>query len=141
MAEAFISVLLEVIVNKLLSSGGAESILKYVKGNKIDDKTIDDLKENLKLVHALLTDAQQRRIESEEYKIWVQELQDLAFDLEDILDELATDAQLQQLRQSFDEDSDDHHADYGSKERERSTACLQSANTMVRMSMIFIFDF
>ncbi|KAL2898186.1 putative disease resistance RPP13-like protein 1 [Bienertia sinuspersici] len=121
-------VILETLLEKLASSG-IDYVVKYVKGKKIDPKTIDNLKINLKKITALLNDAQQRHVQSDDYNLWVEELQDLAYDLEDILDELATDEQLRRLEQAFDDDDD--HDGGRSASKARNVACLRSIKTLV----------
>ncbi|KAK2969236.1 hypothetical protein RJ640_003470 [Escallonia rubra] len=46
----------------------------------------------LKLIQAVLSDAEEKQITANSVNTWLQQLQDLAYDLDDLLDELATEA-------------------------------------------------
>ncbi|KMT17241.1 hypothetical protein BVRB_2g039430 isoform A [Beta vulgaris subsp. vulgaris] len=56
------------------------------------------------MIAALLTDAEQRQTENNAVKVWLEDLQDLAYDLEDILDDFATEAQLHYLKRTHEDD-------------------------------------
>ncbi|KMT16776.1 hypothetical protein BVRB_2g042620 [Beta vulgaris subsp. vulgaris] len=58
------------------------------------------------MIAALLIDAEQRQSENNAVKLWLEDLQDAAYDLEDILDEFATRAQLHLLEEESEEDDD-----------------------------------
>ncbi|XP_048494132.1 putative disease resistance RPP13-like protein 1 [Beta vulgaris subsp. vulgaris] len=104
--EVVLGSFLPVLVDKL-ASAGISQFLKLVKGKKIEAKTIQKWEHTLKLIVALLADAEQRQTESNVVKLWLDDLQDLAYDLEDILDEFATEAQLYILqKKALQEDVD-----------------------------------
>ncbi|KAK2987570.1 hypothetical protein RJ640_012340 [Escallonia rubra] len=46
----------------------------------------------LQLIEAVLSDAEEKQITAKSVNMWLQQLQDLAYDLDDLLDELATEA-------------------------------------------------
>ncbi|KAK2988286.1 hypothetical protein RJ640_017503, partial [Escallonia rubra] len=46
----------------------------------------------LELIEAVLSDAEEKQITAKSVNMWLQQLQDLAYDLDDLLDELATEA-------------------------------------------------
>ncbi|PWA35754.1 hypothetical protein CTI12_AA580860 [Artemisia annua] len=86
MAELVLSALLPVVFEKLTS----------VLENKITrSKTIhSELKKwetKLPLIRALLSDASQKEIKDEAVKVWLNGLQHLVYDIDDVLDALATD--------------------------------------------------
>ncbi|EHA8589976.1 putative disease resistance protein RGA1 [Cocos nucifera] len=53
---------------------------------------IEKLKERLKLIYAFLDDAELKQQHDEKTKVWVGNLQDVAYDAEDVLDEVAPEA-------------------------------------------------
>ncbi|KMT17084.1 hypothetical protein BVRB_2g041390 isoform A [Beta vulgaris subsp. vulgaris] len=94
--EAFLSAFLQVVFEKLLSPG-VTLFLKLV-GAKIPLKSIKQWERKLRMIDALLSDAEQKQFDSSAVKLWLQDVQDLAYDLEDMLDEFATEAQLYQFK-------------------------------------------
>lgn len=108
MAELFVGAVVPILLEKL-ASVGVSQFLKLVKGNTLDPKTIRKWEKNLKMIGALLSDAEQRQNESNAVKLWLEDLQDLAYDLEDILDEFASKAQLHKLEEEAQRDDDDVH--------------------------------
>ncbi|XP_044490289.1 putative disease resistance RPP13-like protein 1 [Mangifera indica] len=85
--EAILSVTVEMLIQKLVS----EVVVQFGRQEQIHD----DLKKwekTLKKIQAVLDDADEKQMTNRLVKIWLSELQDLAYDLEDILDELATEA-------------------------------------------------
>ena len=105
MAELFVGAVVPILLEKL-ASVGVSQFLKLVKGNTLDPKTIRKWEKNLKMIGALLSDAEQRQNESNAVKLWLEDLQDLAYDLEDILDDFATEAELYQLQKTQKDDDD-----------------------------------
>ncbi|XVF82341.1 hypothetical protein PTKIN_Ptkin16aG0038800 [Pterospermum kingtungense] len=55
-------------------------------------KEIMNWETTLKNIHAVLADAEGKQMHSQAVKIWLADLQDLAYDVDDILDEFATEA-------------------------------------------------
>ncbi|KMT16775.1 hypothetical protein BVRB_2g042610 [Beta vulgaris subsp. vulgaris] len=108
MAELVLGAFLPVIVEKL-ASAGISQFLKLTKGKKIEAETIQKWKQTLTTIAALLTDAEHRRQTDKGafLKKWFEDLEDLAYDLEDILDEFATEAQLFMLQKEAQRE-DDH---------------------------------
>ncbi|XP_044507239.1 putative disease resistance RPP13-like protein 1 [Mangifera indica] len=85
--EAILSVTVEMLIQKLVS----EAVVRFGRQEQIQN----DLKKwekTLVKIQALLDDAEEKQMTSRLVKIWLSELQDLAYDLEDILDEFATEA-------------------------------------------------
>ncbi|XP_048494124.1 putative disease resistance RPP13-like protein 1 [Beta vulgaris subsp. vulgaris] len=110
MAELVLGAFLPVIVEKL-ASAGISQFLKLTKGKKIEAETIQKWEHTLRMIAALLTDAEhEHRRQTDKgafLKKWFEDLEDLAYDLEDILDEFATEAQLFMLQKEAKEE-DDH---------------------------------
>ncbi|KAJ0717428.1 putative P-loop containing nucleoside triphosphate hydrolase, leucine-rich repeat domain superfamily [Helianthus annuus] len=90
MAEA----LLNVIFDKLTD----EAFNKFARSQEIDSK-LNDLKITLTQIKALLNDASQKEIASESVRLWLNSLQHLAYDIDDVLDDVATEAIHRELTQ------------------------------------------
>ena len=85
--EAALSAFFEVLFDKLSSS----DLLKIFK----QDLVHADLKKwrtTLPKIRAVLDDAEDKQMTIKSVKIWLDELEDLAYDVDDILDEFATEA-------------------------------------------------
>ncbi|KAJ0478797.1 putative P-loop containing nucleoside triphosphate hydrolase, leucine-rich repeat domain superfamily [Helianthus annuus] len=90
MAEA----LLSVIFDKLTD----EAFNIFARSQEIDSK-LNDLKITLSQIKALLNDASQKEITSESVRLWLNSLQHLAYDIVDVLDDVATEAMHRELTQ------------------------------------------
>ncbi|MFS7925512.1 putative P-loop containing nucleoside triphosphate hydrolase, leucine-rich repeat domain superfamily [Helianthus anomalus] len=90
MAEA----LLNVIFDKLTD----EAFNIFARSQEIDSK-LNDLKITLSQIKALLNDASQKEIASESVRLWLNSLQHLAYDIDDVLDDVATEAIHRELTQ------------------------------------------
>ncbi|XP_035837623.1 putative disease resistance RPP13-like protein 1 [Helianthus annuus] len=90
MAEA----LLNVIFDKLTD----EAFNKFARSQEIDSK-LNDLKITLTQIKALLNDASQKEITDESVRLWLNSLQQLAYDIDDVLDDVATEAIHRELTQ------------------------------------------
>ncbi|KAJ0851546.1 putative P-loop containing nucleoside triphosphate hydrolase, leucine-rich repeat domain superfamily [Helianthus annuus] len=90
MAEA----LLNVIFDKLTD----EAFNKFARSQEIDSK-LNDLKITLTQIKALLNDASQKEIANESVRLWLNSLQHLAYDIDDVLDDVATEAIHRELTQ------------------------------------------
>ncbi|XP_075660420.1 putative disease resistance RPP13-like protein 1 [Castanea sativa] len=85
--ELALSALFQVLFNKITSP----DLSKIFHKEKVD-ADIKMWKTTLLKIHAVLDDADERQIASKLVKVWLDELRDLAYDVEDILDEFATEA-------------------------------------------------
>ncbi|KAJ0717402.1 putative P-loop containing nucleoside triphosphate hydrolase, leucine-rich repeat domain superfamily [Helianthus annuus] len=90
MAEA----LLNVIFDKLTD----EAFNKFARSQEIDSK-LNDLKITLTQIKALLNDASHKEITNESVRLWLNSLQHLAYDIDDVLDDVATEAIHRELTQ------------------------------------------
>ncbi|XVF18691.1 hypothetical protein REPUB_Repub11eG0044800 [Reevesia pubescens] len=86
--EAALSVFLELLFDKLTSSA-----LNYIY--KQVHEQLKEWEKKLPDIQAVLNDAELKQIKDEGVKKWLADLQDLAYDVDDILDEFAYDAKRQ----------------------------------------------
>ncbi|XWS74552.1 hypothetical protein CRYUN_Cryun01aG0007900 [Craigia yunnanensis] len=90
----------EVVVSKffdfLLHKLGSSEFLLFANEKQIQEE-IEKLKKELLEIRALLDDAEERQIKDQSVKIWLSDLQNLAYDVDDILDELETEASRRNL--------------------------------------------
>ncbi|KAM3684170.1 hypothetical protein ACJW31_11G023100 [Castanea mollissima] len=83
--EAALSALFEALFNKLTSS----DLLKIFQQEQVH-VDLNKWKKTLLKINAVLADAEEKRETSRLVKIWLDELEELAYDADDILDEFAT---------------------------------------------------
>ncbi|KAH7544547.1 hypothetical protein JRO89_XS15G0183600 [Xanthoceras sorbifolium] len=93
MAELFLSAVLPVLFEKLTSP----QLLKFATQEGVSSK-LKKWEKTLKMIEALLIDAEEKQLKNGAVKSWLDELQDLAYDAEDILDEYATEALSRKLK-------------------------------------------
>ncbi|RVW74207.1 putative disease resistance protein RGA3 [Vitis vinifera] len=86
--EAFLSSLFEVVLDKLV----ATPLLDYARRLKVDMAVLQEWRNTLLHLQAVLHDAEQRQIREEAVKRWVDDLKALAYDIEDVLDEFDMEA-------------------------------------------------
>ncbi|XP_050281702.1 putative disease resistance RPP13-like protein 1 [Quercus robur] len=82
---------LSAFFGKLFDNLTSYDLLKFFQEEKVDA----DLKRwrtTLMKIHAVLDDAEEKQMTNRLVKIWLDELEDLAYDVDDILDEFATEA-------------------------------------------------
>ncbi|KAJ0672837.1 putative virus X resistance protein-like, coiled-coil [Helianthus annuus] len=87
MAESVLTALLPVLVEKLVSET-SNSIARY----KGIDAEIEKCHDSLKLIQRVLADASRKEITDDAVKGWLNDLQHLAYDIDDVLDGWATEA-------------------------------------------------
>ncbi|PSS12021.1 Disease resistance RPP13-like protein [Actinidia chinensis var. chinensis] len=90
--EIFLSAFLQVLFQKLAS----REMLKFFHREKIHTKVMNWTRTLLK-IRAVLDDAEEKQITNKFVNLWLEELQDLAYDLDDLLDEFSTKALLYNL--------------------------------------------
>ncbi|PWA44588.1 NBS-LRR resistance-like protein [Artemisia annua] len=117
MAELVLSALLHVIFEKLTSA----AMNKIARSKEIHSE-LKKWESKLPLIRSLLNDASQKEVTDEAVKQWLNGLQHLAYDIDDFLDALATDAM-------------HHESDQGisSKVRKLIPACCTSFSLNTRM--------
>ncbi|CAH1440659.1 unnamed protein product [Lactuca virosa] len=94
MAEIVVSAVITVLCEKLISG----DLMKLAQSEGIDSQ-LNKWKKNLPLIKAVLADASQKQIKEKSVQLWVNNLQDLAYDIDDALDDLATEAIRRKLNQ------------------------------------------
>ncbi|KAJ9558608.1 hypothetical protein OSB04_013222 [Centaurea solstitialis] len=96
MAEIILGAFMDVLFEKLASG----DLMKLARSEGIETQ-LKKWKKSLSQMEAVLGDAEQKQIKDREVELWLQDLQDLAYDIDDVLDDLATEA----MRRSFDQES------------------------------------
>ncbi|GAV75406.1 NB-ARC domain-containing protein [Cephalotus follicularis] len=93
MAELVLSAFLQVLFDRLAS----RELLSFARREGLEKK-LDKLKKTLLTIEAVLGDAEDKQLTDRGVKMWLDDLRDLAYDAEDILDEFATDALARRLK-------------------------------------------
>ncbi|GAV59464.1 LOW QUALITY PROTEIN: NB-ARC domain-containing protein/LRR_8 domain-containing protein, partial [Cephalotus follicularis] len=93
MAELVLSAFLQVLFDRLAS----HELLNFARREGLERK-LDRLKKTLLTIEAVLRDAEDKQLTDRGVKMWLDDLRDLAYDAEDILDEFATDALARRLK-------------------------------------------
>ncbi|KAJ0860208.1 putative P-loop containing nucleoside triphosphate hydrolase, leucine-rich repeat domain superfamily [Helianthus annuus] len=96
MSEIVLSAIFSMISDKLASAASA-SLEKLTPYNEIDPSEIEKLQRSLIQIQDLLADASQKEITNRSVKRWLNDLQHMAYDIDDLLDGLATDAMHREL--------------------------------------------
>ncbi|KAI9186910.1 hypothetical protein LWI28_022150 [Acer negundo] len=112
MAELFLSAVLPVLFQKLTSP----QLLNFATEEGVRAK-LKKWERTLKMIKALLIDAEDKQLTNDAVKMWLEDLQDLAYDAEDILDEYATEALRRKLK------IQEHQAASTSRARKLIPAC------------------
>ncbi|XP_022002932.1 putative disease resistance RPP13-like protein 1 [Helianthus annuus] len=92
MADAATSALVKVILEKLAD----EAFKMYVRSQGIHSE-LENLGKELSQIQAVLHDASDKEIKDEAVKQWLIDLQHLAYDIDDVLDDVATEAMRREL--------------------------------------------
>ncbi|KAK9068260.1 hypothetical protein SSX86_012371 [Deinandra increscens subsp. villosa] len=95
MAETIASAVVNIIFEKLTDD---EALKKFARSQKIHSE-LDELQTTLSQVKALLNDASHKEITQEAVGLWLNSLQHLAYDIDDLLDDVATQAMHRELTQ------------------------------------------
>ncbi|KAL5980742.1 hypothetical protein ACLOJK_028652 [Asimina triloba] len=98
MAEVLLSPLLHLIFGNLASSAVQE--LQLVWGV---DEELQKLKSTLSAIQAVLEDAEEKQFHSNAIRDWLQKLKFVAYDAEDLVDEMVTEAQQSKATESGNE--------------------------------------
>ncbi|CAL5330693.1 unnamed protein product [Camellia sinensis] len=86
-AQIFLSAFISTLFNKLASG----ELLNFVRREGIHSQ-INNWTGMLLKIQAVLSDAEEKQLKDKAVKLWLDDLQDLAYDLDDILDEFETEA-------------------------------------------------
>ncbi|XP_071717765.1 putative disease resistance RPP13-like protein 1 isoform X2 [Rutidosis leptorrhynchoides] len=93
MAEVVVTTAVTVLIEKLLSV----DLKKLTRSEGIEFQ-LQNLKTNWDLIEAVLADANEKHITQEAVKKWLEELRHLAYDIEDVLDDMATETIRRKLK-------------------------------------------
>ncbi|KAK2640065.1 hypothetical protein Ddye_027860 [Dipteronia dyeriana] len=91
--ELFLSAFLQVLFDRLAS----RELLQFLRQEGLYSK-IENWEHTLKDIQAVLGDAEDKQLTNPVVKKWLDDLQGLAYDVEDILDEFATEAFARKLK-------------------------------------------
>ncbi|RVW88712.1 putative disease resistance RPP13-like protein 1 [Vitis vinifera] len=83
--ESVLSAAVEVLFGKLASS----DLLKFARQEEVIAE-LEGWKRELRMINEVLDEAEEKQITKPSVKEWVDDLRDLAYDMEDVLDEFAT---------------------------------------------------
>ncbi|KAK2653431.1 hypothetical protein Ddye_013287 [Dipteronia dyeriana] len=110
-AELLLSAFLTVLFERMVSF----NLLQFLRKEGLYSK-IKNWEEMLKMMQAVLGDAKEKQLTDRAVKMWLDDLRDLAYDMENILYEFATEALARKLKM---EELDDHHQANTSKKVRR----------------------
>ncbi|GFP92408.1 putative disease resistance rpp13-like protein 1 [Phtheirospermum japonicum] len=88
--ELFLGAFLQVLFDKL----GSGLILAFARRQRIY-KLLKKWDQTLHMIHALIEDAEDKQLTDKSVKLWLEHLRDLAYDLDDVLDQISTQARIQ----------------------------------------------
>ncbi|CAH1440676.1 unnamed protein product [Lactuca virosa] len=94
MAEIAATAVITVLCEKLISG----DLMKLARSKGIDSQ-LNKWKNTLPMIQAVIADASQKQIKQRAVQLWVNNLQDLTYDIDDVLDDLATEALQSKLNQ------------------------------------------
>ncbi|KAL3027237.1 hypothetical protein AAZX31_03G039600 [Glycine max] len=83
---AFLSAFLDVVFDKLVT----DEVVDFIRGKKLDLNLLENLKTTLRLVGAVLDDAEKKQIKLSSVNQWLIELKDVLYEADDLLDEIST---------------------------------------------------
>ncbi|XP_071719132.1 putative disease resistance RPP13-like protein 1 [Rutidosis leptorrhynchoides] len=95
MAEIVVSATVTVLIEKLLSS----DLMKLARSEGIES-TLRKWKKTLPMIQAVLSDASEKHITQQAVSLWLQELHHLAYDIDDVLDDMNT----ENMRRKFNDE-------------------------------------
>ena len=93
--DAILSATISHIINQLASL----ELLKFARRGKIHSD-IKKLEANLHMIHAVLDDAEEKQMGSQAVKLWLDQIRELAYDMEDLLDGVFTELKEEQRASS-----------------------------------------
>ncbi|XP_071719894.1 putative disease resistance RPP13-like protein 1 [Rutidosis leptorrhynchoides] len=93
MAEIVVSSAVTVLFEKLLSG----DLMKLIRSERIESQ-LEKLKTKWTYIEAVLADASEKHITQESVKVWLLDLHRLAYDIEDVLDDMATETIRRKLK-------------------------------------------
>lgn len=94
-AELFLSAIIQALFQQLTSS-----TIKYLASREKVESHFEKLQSYLSIIQAVLEDAEEKQLTNKPVQVWLESLRDLAYDLEDIFDEINTLASIKNQRES-----------------------------------------
>nr|KYP45704.1 Putative disease resistance RPP13-like protein 1 [Cajanus cajan] len=94
---AFLSAFLDVLFERLASP----EVVHFIRGNKLDNKLLQQLETTLRVVRAVLDDAEKKQITDSNVNHWLTTLKDLVYQADDLLDHVSTKAATQKKVRNF----------------------------------------
>ncbi|KEH33017.1 putative P-loop containing nucleoside triphosphate hydrolase, leucine-rich repeat domain, L [Medicago truncatula] len=91
---AFLSSFFQVALEKLSSN----DFIDYFRGSKLDDKLLEKLLITLNSINRVLEEAEMKQYQSMSVKKWLDDLKHNAYEVDQLLDEIATDAPLKKQK-------------------------------------------
>ncbi|XVE68887.1 hypothetical protein DITRI_Ditri09bG0105300 [Diplodiscus trichospermus] len=85
---AFLSASLQVLFDRMAS----REVMDFLRGKKLEDGLLKELKRKLMSVNTVLDDAENKRTTNPNVRSWIDELKDATYDADDLLDEIAVEA-------------------------------------------------
>ncbi|XP_060670486.1 putative disease resistance protein At3g14460 [Ziziphus jujuba] len=85
LGEIFLGAFLRVLLQKLMS----KEVLDFARGGRVHKK-LKKWSSTLETIKAVLSDAEEKQLTDEAVKLWLGDLRDLAYDVEDVLDKFYT---------------------------------------------------
>jgi hypothetical protein len=93
--------LLSPFLQALFERMASREFLDFFQGRKLNEGLLQNLKITLLSVNALLEDAEEKQFSKPTVKAWLDELKDVVYDAETVLDEIATEALQRKLDAEF----------------------------------------
>ncbi|CAK9170519.1 unnamed protein product [Ilex paraguariensis] len=94
---AIIEIFMGAFVTVLMERLASRELMNFARGEGIHTQLMK-LKKVFMAVKAVLNDAETKQITEESVKLWLEDLRDLVYDLDDLLDEIATEALAHELK-------------------------------------------
>ncbi|XP_020215620.1 putative disease resistance RPP13-like protein 1 [Cajanus cajan] len=94
---AFLSAFLDVVFDRLASP----EVVNFIRGNKLHNKLLQQLETILRVVRAVLDDAEKKQITDSSVNEWLTTLKDLVYQADDLLDHVSTKAATQKKVRNF----------------------------------------
>uniref|UniRef100_A0A7N2LLE8 Rx N-terminal domain-containing protein n=1 Tax=Quercus lobata TaxID=97700 RepID=A0A7N2LLE8_QUELO len=95
---AFLSAFLQVFFDRMAS----REVLDFFRRWKLNTESLRKLRTTLLYINAVLNNAEEKQIKNPAVKEWVNELKDTAYQAQDLLDEITTDASRYKLEAELD---------------------------------------
>lgn len=91
--ELFLSAFIQVLFQQLAST----ATMALARREKVESH-FRKLSQSLSIIQAVLDDAEEKQLTEKSIKVWLESLRDLAYDLDDVLDEIITRSLIQDLK-------------------------------------------